>query len=168
VIAFSLGAIALAIGLGYAISRSLILPVQRMDARFSEISEGEFVGKVEVANRDELGELAEHLNRMSAELGRLYRQVDMANRNKSEFLANMSHELRTPLNAIIGFSEGAEGEDVRRVERQATRVSRRHLFVGAAPAGADQRHPRSVEDRGRAHGARAVPLPSRGCCSRMR
>jgi len=105
VIAFSLGAVALSIGLGYAISRSLILPVQRMDARFSEISEGEFVGKVEVANRDELGELAEHLNRMSAELGRLYRQVDMANRNKSEFLANMSHELRTPLNAIIGFSE---------------------------------------------------------------
>jgi len=42
---------------------------------------------------------------MSAELGRLYRQVENANRNKSEFLANMSHELRTPLNAILGFSE---------------------------------------------------------------
>ena len=76
-----------------------------MDARFSEISAGDFGGKVEVDNRDELGALAEHLNRMSAELGRLYRQVEIANRNKSEFLANMSHELRTPLNAIIGFSE---------------------------------------------------------------
>ena len=42
---------------------------------------------------------------MSDELGRLYRQLEVANRNKSEFLANMSHELRTPLNAIIGFSE---------------------------------------------------------------
>ena len=105
VIGFSLGAITLALIMGYAISRSLILPVQRMDARFSEISAGEFGGEVQVANRDELGALAEHLNRMSAELDRLYRQVEMANRNKSEFLANMSHELRTPLNAIMGFSE---------------------------------------------------------------
>jgi signal transduction histidine kinase len=105
VIGFSLGAIALALALGYGISRSLIEPVQRMDARFSEISKGDFGGTVKVANRDELGALAAHLNRMSAELGRLYRQVEDANRNKSEFLANMSHELRTPLNAIIGFSE---------------------------------------------------------------
>ena len=105
VIGFSLGAIALALALGYAISRSLIVPVKRMDARFAEISAGNFVGEVEVSNRDELGALAEHLNRMSAELGRLYRQAENANRNKSEFLANMSHELRTPLNAILGFSE---------------------------------------------------------------
>jgi signal transduction histidine kinase len=42
---------------------------------------------------------------MSQELGRLYQQLEAANRHKSEFLANMSHELRTPLNAIIGFSE---------------------------------------------------------------
>jgi len=110
VIGFSVGAIALALGLGYAISRSLISPVQRMDARFGEISAGDFSGNVEVDNRDELGALAQHLNRMSAELGRLYRQIEAANRNKSEFLANMSHELRTPLNAIIGFSEVLKDE----------------------------------------------------------
>jgi signal transduction histidine kinase len=42
---------------------------------------------------------------MSDELGRLYEQLEAANRHKSEFLANMSHELRTPLNAVIGFSD---------------------------------------------------------------
>jgi signal transduction histidine kinase len=76
-----------------------------MDARFEEIAAGDFSKQVDVRNRDELGALADHLNRMSAELGQLYRQLEAANRNKSEFLANMSHELRTPLNAIIGFSE---------------------------------------------------------------
>ena len=76
-----------------------------MDARFAEIAAGDFTKQVGVRNRDELGTLADHLNRMSAELGLLYRQLEAANRNKSEFLANMSHELRTPLNAIIGFSE---------------------------------------------------------------
>ena len=105
VLGFAIGAACLALGLGYSISRSLIEPVQQIDARFGRIAAGDFAGEVAVLNRDELGDLAENLNRMSAEIGRLYEQVAVANRNKSEFLANMSHELRTPLNAIIGFSE---------------------------------------------------------------
>jgi signal transduction histidine kinase len=76
-----------------------------MDVRFAELASGDFAKRVDVPNRDELGELAASLNRTSAELGRLYKQVETANQHKSEFLANMSHELRTPLNAIIGFSE---------------------------------------------------------------
>jgi len=102
---FAVGTIALALILGYVISWSLIAPVQRMNARLEEIAAGDFAGRVEIPNRDELGALAANLNRMSAELGRLYDQIEAASRHKSEFLANMSHELRTPLNAIIGFSE---------------------------------------------------------------
>jgi signal transduction histidine kinase len=105
VIAFVVGGLLLALGLGYAISLSLIDPVQKMAVRFDEIAGGNFSGRVQVANRDELGALAANLNRMSDELGHLYRALETANRHKSEFLANMSHELRTPLNAVIGFSE---------------------------------------------------------------
>ena len=105
VIAFAVGSIVLALALGYAISWSLIGPVRQMDVRFNEIAAGDFTKQVSVPNRDELGALAANLNHMSDEVGRLYRQVETANRHKSEFLANMSHELRTPLNAIIGFSE---------------------------------------------------------------
>ena len=105
VIGFAAGAIVLALVLGYAISWSLIGPVLRMDTRLKEITSGDFAGRVEIPNRDELGALAGNLNRMSEEIGRLYREIEAASRHKSEFLANMSHELRTPLNAIIGFSE---------------------------------------------------------------
>jgi len=105
VIGFAIGSMLLALALGYAISWSLIGPVQAMDVRFGELASGDFAKRVNVPNRDELGELAASLNRTSAELGRLYKQVETANQHKSEFLANMSHELRTPLNAIIGFSE---------------------------------------------------------------
>jgi signal transduction histidine kinase len=105
VIGFAVGAIALALALGYAISWSLIEPVRRMDERLKQIASGDFAGRVEIPNQDELGALAGNLNRMSEELGRLYAQLETTSRHKSEFLANMSHELRTPLNAIIGFSE---------------------------------------------------------------
>jgi signal transduction histidine kinase len=105
VIGFVAGGLLLALGLGYALSLSLIAPVKKMGGRFDELAAGDFSRHVEVSNRDELGALAANLNRMSDELGRLYRQLETANRHKSEFLANMSHELRTPLNAVIGFSE---------------------------------------------------------------
>ena len=75
--------------------------------------------------------------------------AEEANRAKSEFLANMSHELRTPLNAIIGYSEmlQEEAEDLGQTSFVADLAEdpRRRQ----APAGADQRHPRPLEDRGR-------------------
>ena len=44
---------------------------------------------------------------------------------------------------------------VRRPQRQAGRLPQGHPLVGTASAQPDQRHPRPVEGRGRAHGARA-------------
>ncbi|MBI4525355.1 MAG: GAF domain-containing protein [Deltaproteobacteria bacterium] len=80
VIGFALGSIALALILGYAISWSVIGPVQQMDIRFQQIASGDFSQSVEVPNRDELGTLAANLNRMSEELGRLYKQIEDRNR----------------------------------------------------------------------------------------
>jgi signal transduction histidine kinase len=114
VIAFAIGSIALALGLGYAISWSLVGPVKKIEAQLNQVGAGDFTQRVEVANRDELGALAADVNRMSAELGRVYQQLELASKHKSQFLANMSHELRTPLNAILGYTElmtdGAYGE----------------------------------------------------------
>jgi len=99
------GAIVLALLLGFLLSWSLIGPIQQIDSRLAAIASGDFSGRVDVHNRDELGALAVNVNRMNDELKRLYKELETTSRHKSDFLANMSHEFRTPLNAIIGFSQ---------------------------------------------------------------
>jgi len=103
ILGFGVGSIVLALVLGYAISWSLIRPVKQMEARFDEMASGDFSRRVEVPNRDELGNLAANLNRMNDELGRLYRQLEAANLAKSRFLAAASHDLRQPLHALNLF-----------------------------------------------------------------
>jgi signal transduction histidine kinase len=104
-IAAGVGSLLLALALGLLLSDSVLVPLRKTQRRLAAIAAGDFSGRVEVSNRDEIGALAADVNRMSDELQRLYQELETASRHKSDFLATMSHELRTPLNAIIGFSE---------------------------------------------------------------
>jgi signal transduction histidine kinase len=103
-IAAALVSVVLALLLGYSLSSSLISPIKVVQERLGKIALGELDQSIDIDNRDELGDLAKNVNRMSSDLHRLYLELEEANRHKSAFLANMSHELRTPMNAIIGFN----------------------------------------------------------------
>nr|WP_284732062.1 ATP-binding protein [Mesorhizobium sp. dw_380] len=75
VVSFAVGSILLALALGYIISWSLIEPVKKIETRLRQIAAGDFAQQVAVANRDELGALADNVNQTSEQLGRLYQEV---------------------------------------------------------------------------------------------
>jgi signal transduction histidine kinase/CheY-like chemotaxis protein len=173
VIAFVLGAIALALILGRTISWSLIGPIREIDTRLDEIAAGDFTQRVEVGNRDELGALAANVNRTSEQLGDLYRQLELASEHKSAFLASMSHELRTPLNAIIGYSEMLyetaqdEGQEEFLPDLVKIRDAGRHLLglindildLSKIEAGKMELYPEEVDLSGLVEEVRAIVEP---------
>jgi len=146
--AFAVTAIVLALFCGFVISWSFILPVRKAQRFLDQVAAGNFGRHISVANRDELGDLADRMNHMSdelhrfdteqrraaVELVRLNGQLAQASKAKSEFLANMSHELRTPMNAILGFTEmlldGLYGEipDSLKEPLNDIQVNGRHLL----------------------------------------
>jgi GAF domain-containing protein/CHASE3 domain sensor protein len=78
VIVFVCGSVVLALVLGYAIAWSLIGPVTEIEARLRKIAAGDYTARVEVENRDELGALADNVNRMSVALEERTRELQEA------------------------------------------------------------------------------------------
>ena len=161
VIGFAVGSILLALVLGYAISWSLVGPVQEIEARLNQVAAGDFTQRVHVINRDELGTLAANVNRMCEELGRLYQQIEAASQNKSQFLSNMSHELRTPLNAIIGLTEMMVTNAARFGTEKAQEPLKRVQKCGHPPSGSHQPGARPLEDRSRQARAQSAERANR-------
>ena len=79
-------------------------------------------------------------------------QLALSSKYKSEFLANMSHELRTPLNSMLILARLFAENPEQNLTPKADRVREDDLHRGQRPAEPDQRHPRSLEGRGREDG----------------
>jgi class 3 adenylate cyclase len=109
VIGFALGSILLGIFLGHMISGFIVGPLRQIGARLGRIATGEFDQFVSVPNRDELGALAENVNRASKQLGELYTEVQTEKERSEELLL---HILPRPIAARLRRGETPIADDI--------------------------------------------------------
>lgn len=82
----------------YFLSGNITRPLRQLSQAAEKIRQGDLKQEVPVDTQDEVGQLAEVFNQMSAELA--------ANEsNRQELLANIAHELKNPLAVLQGHLE---------------------------------------------------------------
>jgi signal transduction histidine kinase len=94
----SLSAILLAVALSFLLVRRVLGPLTRMMNITREIASGDYSGRVPVATRDEIGQLAGAFNSMAESLQRIEQL-------RKTMAVNVAHELRTPLTNMQGYIE---------------------------------------------------------------
>jgi two-component system sensor histidine kinase BaeS len=97
----AIGGAAIAFGLGLFLARSLAHPLRDLTAATRNLALGKLDQRVPVRSRDELGELAQSFNQMSADLER-------ANQSRRQMTADIAHDLRNPLTVIGGYLESLQ------------------------------------------------------------
>ena len=85
--------IALAGLLALFFARSITSPVRQIAQTAEQLGEGDYTARASISSRDEVGVLAESINRMAEQV----RQRDAA---LKEMAASVAHEIRNPLNSI--------------------------------------------------------------------
>ena len=80
------------------VARGMTQPLRDMANAAREMEHGDYSQRVQVASIDEVGQLANAFNRMSAEL-------DQLERLRRDLVANVSHELKTPISALRAHLE---------------------------------------------------------------
>lgn len=118
----ALGSMFIALALGWLISRSVTHPIRELTHATQEMARGKLGQTIPIRSQDEMGELAQSFNRMSADLAR-------ANLARKQMTADIAHDLRNPLTVLSGYLESLQDGKLKPTpERFATmQAEARHL-----------------------------------------
>ena len=97
----ALATMVIALLVGLLLARTLTRPVAALTQATRAMAAGDLHQVVDVHSRDEIGELAQSFNHMSADLAR-------ASTLRKQMTADLAHDLRTPLSILSGYTEGLQ------------------------------------------------------------
>ncbi|MBZ0252426.1 MAG: HAMP domain-containing protein [Candidatus Methylomirabilis sp.] len=112
-------AILIAAVVSVLLMRSILLPIATLRDGALRVAAGDLTTRIRVRGRDELAELAEVFNRMTAEVARHQAELVRSQRLAAvgEVAAGVAHEINNPLSVILGYLKmlrrEAEGRDRR-------------------------------------------------------
>lgn len=90
----------------YAVVRSNLQPLRRIEATAARIAAGDLTQRVEDAPPStEVGSLAASLNTMLGQVESSFTAQQASERRMKAFVGDASHELRTPLATVTGYTE---------------------------------------------------------------
>ncbi|WP_068458234.1 ATP-binding protein [Aedoeadaptatus pacaensis] len=89
--------IAIAVVASRMLSKSITRPIEEIQSTAIQLADGQYKKHITMKRDDELGQLAQSINTLAAEIVRK-EQV------KNDFISSISHELRTPLTSIKGWA----------------------------------------------------------------
>lgn len=106
----------------YFVTRRITMPILELTNISRKMINLDFDAKYESQGKNEIDQLGEHMNQLSATLERTISELKSANNElvldnerkteidemRKEFLSNVSHELKTPLALIQGYAEGLQ------------------------------------------------------------
>ncbi|MDQ2981018.1 MAG: HAMP domain-containing histidine kinase [Actinomycetota bacterium] len=107
------GGIAVAAGMGLAVSKAALRPVRRLTETAEHVTDtGDLSERIDVTGQDELSRLATSFNTMLAAL-------EESSRAQRQLVADASHELRTPLTSLrTNIEVLARGNKLAKEERE--------------------------------------------------
>ena len=122
--------IAATLGMKYVITKSISRPLLKLRKTTHKIAEGEFI-KSEIKGNDEISELGQDIDKMSADLEKLNREIITSERLSSigSLSSRLAHDLRNPLSVIKNSMEILK---MRLNENMDERVNLQLSMVGRA------------------------------------
>lgn len=100
-----LAALLLAVPAAILLSLKFTRPLNRMKDTADRIAEGNFSARNELAQKDEIGDLAAAMDQMAGRLAAASQESKRLEQMRQDFFSNISHELRTPVTVLRGSLE---------------------------------------------------------------
>lgn len=87
------------------LSRRFVTPLHRMMNAATQMARGDYSAKTHVAQQDEIGVLAAHIDELADKLDETERERSRFEQMRQDFFSDISHELRTPISVLKGSIE---------------------------------------------------------------